>query len=269
MNKVNKAIQYQWFWSTMVIGFALTLSIIVTHSNRSIFLYLNNWAVRSSPVLWSNLSILGDTLVALVLFLPWIRKRNDLIWALFFAAIVSIAISQGLKHLLAIPRPPAVFSNNTINIIGPIYKNNSFPSGHATTIFTIISLLIFTIKNTKLKLFFFLSATLIAVSRVVIGVHWPTDIIGGMLTGFLSSYIGLRIYSRLNKKLADISFSVISGIILILSVFLMSFYKIQYPSTLLLKNTLGVVAILNHIIGVYLNDKKRILLTLSEVKGNS
>lgn len=244
-NEKNKLIHSSWFWAPMTIGIILILVIIFSNSNREIFLYINKLANWLNPVIWSNLTILGDTLVALVLFLPWIRKRDDLLWSIFFAAIVSIAISHGLKHFLAMPRPPAIFGQSDITVIGPVYKRHSFPSGHATTIFTIISLIIFKSTNTKFRLFLFFSAILIAISRVAVGVHWPTDIIGGMLTGWFSSYIGLTLYSKFQQKLPRINFFVISGIILISIIILLGFFKLKYPSTALLKNTVGALAIIN------------------------
>ena len=241
----NKLIHSSWFWLPMTIGIILIIAIIFSNSNREIFLYINNLANWPSPIIWSNFTVLGNTLIALVLFLPWIRKRNDLLWAIFFAAIVSIIISHGLKHVLAIPRPPAILSKDFLTVIGPVYKRNSFPSGHATTIFTIASLLIFTSTNTKFRVFMFLSAALIALSRVAVGVHWPTDIIGGMLTGWFSSYLGLTLYSKIKQKLPVINFSIISGIILISAFVLLGFFKLKYPATDALKNIVGVLAIIN------------------------
>lgn len=244
-SKENMLIYPMWFWLPMMIGIVLFSSIILTNTNRELFFIINNFADWPSPLIWSNITVLGDTLIALVLFLPWIRKKNDLLWSIFFAAIVSIIISHGLKHLLAMPRPPALLGKDVITIIGPAYNRYSFPSGHATTIFTIVSLLIFTNSKITFRLFLFFSASVIATSRVVVGVHWPIDIIGGMLTGWFSSYIGLTLYSKFKQKLPEVNFSVISGIILISAIILLGFFKLRYPSTALLKNIVGILAIIN------------------------
>lgn len=240
-----KLIRSVWFWLPMIMGILLFLLLIFTNTNKEVFFILNSLSNYSSPIIWSNLTVLGNTLVAFVLFLPLLRERNDLLWPIIFAAIASMLISHGLKHFLAIPRPPAILSKDFLTVIGPVYKRNSFPSGHATTIFTIASLLIFTSTNTKFRVFMFLSAALIALSRVAVGVHWPTDIIGGMLTGWFSSYLGLTLYSKIKQKLPVINFSIISGIILISAFVLLGFFKLKYPGTDALKNIVGILAIIN------------------------
>ena len=65
----------------------------------------------------------------------------------------------------------------------------SFPSGHTTTIFIVCMLLASLLPN--IKIFFYFLGFLIAISRVVIGSHFVTDVIGGIV-------VSIIVYKTLN-----------------------------------------------------------------------
>ena len=60
-----------------LIGLAL---LLLMGTNRSLFLYINSITAHSSPLIWANLTFLGDTLTVSVLMILFIRKRPDLVW---------------------------------------------------------------------------------------------------------------------------------------------------------------------------------------------
>ena len=94
-------------------------------------------------------------------------------------------VTQIIKHLIGRPRP------NHINFEQPFEFNflsldssfHSYPSGHASTIFIVC--LIFSSTLPKLKYFFYFLASVIALSRVVVGAHFFTDIIAGCLLSII------------------------------------------------------------------------------------
>ncbi len=76
---------------------------------------------------------------------------------------------------------------------------NSFPSGHATTAFSIFISLAFVTENKLLKLVFFLLAFLGAFSRTYLSQHWLVDITVGSLIGTIGAIIFYFIFMGQNR----------------------------------------------------------------------
>lgn len=101
-----------------------------------------------------------------------------------------------LKNLFARTRPYDV--NTMVQLLVPKLHDFSFPSGHTSASFTTVSAL-FLAKNKAWKPALVL-ACLIAVSRLYLYVHYPTDVLGGILLGILSGYIGYKIMEKLRNR---------------------------------------------------------------------
>lgn len=156
--------------------------------NRAGFSLLN--ALASREVLWANITVLGDTVVAFALCLPLWRRRPDLLWAFVFVALLGTLWVHGLKPLFDLPRPPAVLAD--VHVIGPAYKAHTFPSGHATTAFAIGGLYALGFQQLRTRYAIILSVALVAaLSRAVVGVHWPLDILAGAFGGWLAAAAGI------------------------------------------------------------------------------
>jgi membrane-associated phospholipid phosphatase len=173
------------------LGFLL---IGMTDSNRAVFALLNQLGPLTGDWLWANLTVLGDTLVALALCLLLWRRRPDLVWAVLFAALLATLWARGFKPLLEVARPPAVLES--LHVIGPAYKASSFPSGHATTVFTLAGILVLAFGWRSWAIGAVALAALVAISRAAVGVHWPLDILAGAFGGWLAAAAGLWIANR-------------------------------------------------------------------------
>lgn len=118
---------------------------------------------------------------------------------LVFASVaISGIIADIIKVIVARYRPTMLIHHNLYGFswfdIG--YSVNSFPSGHATTAFA--AMLSFAYIWPKYKPFFISLACLIALSRVVLDAHYPSDIITGATLGGYTTYIT---YKKLFGKL--------------------------------------------------------------------
>jgi len=157
--------------------------------NQTLFLALNHAAAWLPDTLWSKLTVLGDTLVALVLLLALLRRYPQLVLAALLASLPATLISHGLKDGLDIARPYAMLGEQ-VHVIGPYLKAGSTPSGHTTTLFVLAAVLSIGLRSATATFWVLLAASLAGISRIAVGAHWPLDVLGGMVCGWLSGLLG-------------------------------------------------------------------------------
>ena len=168
------------------------IAIWALDANRPLFIFLNR--LGTSEWLWANITVLGDTVVAFALCLPLWRRRPDLLWAFLFVALLGTLWVHGLKQFIDVARPPAVLPD--VHVIGPAYRAHTFPSGHATTAFAIAGLYAITAKFRTTYAILLSVATIAGLSRAVVGVHWPLDILAGAFGGWLTAVAAIELGRR-------------------------------------------------------------------------
>lgn len=183
------------FWLLPAVALVLLWPLADPAVNQAVFLAINGQAALLPAALWSVLTVLGDTLVALCLLLFFVRRRPDLVLAALAAALPATLLSHGIKDGLALARPFAVLADQ-VQVIGPYLKAGAFPSGHTTTAFVLASVLAIGLRARGAAAAVLLLALATGLSRVAVGAHWPMDVAGGILCGWLSGLIGLWLLRR-------------------------------------------------------------------------
>ncbi len=135
---------------------------------------------------WILLSYLGDERTHLVISMAiYVFLDPYFGYILVTSLLTSASINIILKHLYALPRPSTAYQ------VVPV-QSYGFPSGHAQLTTTIWSLLLWIAMkkfrlDTKMKtLLWILVATMIisvSTSRVMLGVHYIRDVVGGFVFG--------------------------------------------------------------------------------------
>jgi membrane-associated phospholipid phosphatase len=184
------------WWIVPLALFALAALVGVTGSNRQVFLAINGLAPLLPEAFWETLTLPGNALVALVLLAAWLRHRPQWVWAALIAAVPATVVIRTLKPLVGWPRPPAVIPADQIHVIGPHYMHTSFPSGDALTIFVLATVACFAFKRTWTRIAVILAGALVAMSRIIIGVHWPIDVLVGAGLGACCAAVGTVLAQR-------------------------------------------------------------------------
>ena len=137
--------------------------------------------------------------VATILAFLYLKKRQGVLFVLI--AIITVLLADGisekiLKPLIALPRPchTSDFILNQDNFfLNAIHCTTSFtfPSTHAVNVFTLATLCAGVFGKTGWVAF--LLAIWVGWTRVYLGLHYPSDIFGGMLVGIAMGLLALKL----------------------------------------------------------------------------
>jgi undecaprenyl-diphosphatase len=129
--------------------------------------------------------LLTIPVLGIVLWFLWCQKQQELAIVLTFNFLGAVVLNALLKNLFARPRP-LVFQPLTI------VHTYSFPSGHtiaAVALNGCLALILWQNQRRRMAVLSGLWVFLIALSRIYLGVHYPSDVLGALLLG--SAWLGL------------------------------------------------------------------------------
>ena len=131
----------------------------------------------------------------LLLIIPKTRKTGVIMMAALLADV--LLCNVGIKNLVARTRPFDV--NTAVQLLVAKPQDYSYQTGHTAPSFASVTALYLAGEKKMWKAALVL-AVLIALSRLYLYVHYPTDIIGGVVFGSLSGYLGYKIVEWIQKK---------------------------------------------------------------------
>lgn len=151
-------------------------------------------------MLFRWITILGEggiLWIAIALFLLFRRKTRVIGVTMLLALVFTLLVGNlTLKPLVARPRPCWRHPEIPLLIANP--KDFSFPSGHAMSSFAAaMALFMWNRRGGVLAVF---AAAVMSATRMYFYVHYPTDILAGMLIGIVLGILAYRIIKWMAKK---------------------------------------------------------------------
>lgn len=142
-----------------------------------------------------DMGIFWILLTIILLLIPETRKSGVIVAA---ALCIDIVVCNGiLKNVFARTRPFDV--NTAVQLLIAAPRDFSFPSGHTGASFAVVFALYFAGEKRLWKATGVL-AVLIAISRMYLYVHYPTDILGGIFVGIAAGAAGWYLLEKLEKR---------------------------------------------------------------------
>jgi undecaprenyl-diphosphatase len=166
--------------------------------DRAVLLALRNPADQADPIGpgWveeavRDITALGSGILLTILAggavgYLWLSRRPALAWLIILTVTGSLLLNSVLKDQFDRPRPDLIAHGVTI-------YHTSFPSGHsmgaAATYLTLGVILARAQSRRRLQLYFLALAigltVAVGLSRLYLGLHWPTDVLAGWTAGAL------------------------------------------------------------------------------------
>lgn len=171
----------------------IAVIILLVNTKEAGFILLNPYHSDFLNFVFEGVTLLGDGLftVAFCVVLLFVKKRY-LSFIVFLSFATSGIITQVIKDFVIEARP-AVFLEKTkypyfINHV-TLHNFHSFPSGHSTSAFALVSIIAFAVEDKKYAIPLLLLATIISYSRIYLGQHFLLDVSVGSFLGVLFSVI--------------------------------------------------------------------------------
>ncbi len=157
--------------------------------NLAIFNYLNSFALQNE-IFDIIVIFIADWLMwwiffAVILLFLFKKITLEQFLKIIFYPVILWGISWVIKQLYFSPRPFLVLDN--VKLLFEHGLNNSIPSGHTVIVSTLATTTYFYHK--KIGIIFFVCAVLVGVARIIVGVHWPLDILASFLLAILGTFI--------------------------------------------------------------------------------
>ena len=151
-------------------------------------------------IFFTTIGEAGICWIVLSVILALFKKTRKCGFTMMAAMAVTFLVGNVfLKNLIARPRPCAV--DTSVSLLIPFPSEYSFPSGHTSNGFTAAATVFLYYRKPGIAAL--IVAAVIAFSRMYLFVHYPTDILGGILLGVLDAILAVflvRKWERYHKK---------------------------------------------------------------------
>ena len=182
--------------------------------NEKLFLFINSFAGHNQFLDKLGIFLAKGTPYIFILieaFLYFIIKKKKTALFAFYSVVVALFINQIIGLFYFHNRP---FMDGIGTMLIHHKAENSFPSDHTTFLFAITFSFMFFKLDRFFEIFLFVLAFLGGIARVYVGVHYPFDVLGGIVTGFAGALIVYLFKNKLeyiNNLILKIDYTLFRG----------------------------------------------------------
>ncbi len=165
--------------------------------SHNLFLRINR-SLGKHPWRDRFMHICGHELIYILAFLLCLWATSALfatdpnkvtLWIKLLMTALSTALATSWLIALLFPhKRPVAELPNVVQLVRPMSTWKSFPSDHTIVAFVLVEISMFMGTPLWFSIIMLVLASLVAIGRVYIGVHYPRDIIGGMIVATLFSF---------------------------------------------------------------------------------
>ncbi len=172
--------------------------------NRAIFQYLNNFS--SNDIIAFMSPIFADLPIFFIpIFFVWLwlyyshydkntQQKNNLMY-IFYGCVLAILFSLIIQSLVHLERPETAITSSGRLLLSHI-PDASFPSDHAGVSIAFLTWILLAWYRTVFYSYLPF-VILMLISRIIAWVHWPFDIVAGIIVGILSGYLALSYLTKI------------------------------------------------------------------------
>lgn len=174
--------------------------------NIDLFYFINDTLKNSlfdllMPFVTELGSFVAMLAICLIVIILSIIFKNRTVKRIALLCLFSLLLADGialiLKSIILEPRPFTVLNN--VHLLVVENDPSAFPSGHTTSTFAVLSVLVFKYRHRFWSVVLILFGVLIGFSRIYVGVHYPLDVLAGCIIGVLSAYFTYRYEDKIRS----------------------------------------------------------------------
>ena len=165
--------------------------------DRALFHWINHWPDSLSPFFWFLSEGLKDSAVKIALALLLIaiaifsKRARPAVFLAIPAFLIANELTDVLKHVFAMPRP-SVAETDAILRVG---KLTSYGTASAHSANMAATATVFTAFTRWWGIPWILLAILVGISRIYVGVHYPSQVLFGWLCGIFAGFLIVAMYA--------------------------------------------------------------------------
>ena len=158
--------------------------------------YIRNEALTGILAPFTHLGDGGMAFIVLGIVFLCIPRTRRIGLAILTALIIGALITNvTLKPLVNRTRPWVVIEGLKV-LVDSGAGDPSFPSGHSTAAFAFAGAILFSRVKMKWKSIALVAAALMGISRLYVGVHYPTDVLAGVAIGLLAGFLAKKLWNK-------------------------------------------------------------------------